>query len=547
MTIRKSLFLSTFISVFAGFLLSSIILIIVQNNRKKVEIQSEIERLTELVCTSNVAYAWGYDSIGLQQSIEAMVKDPQITSIQIIDSAGLEMGSVEQEKVGNIYEVTQALVMDGTEVGTANISFSDHYLSNKYLRNLIDYLILEVCLFAIVIIVVMISTGHFVKRPIKNLIKVVEDMAHGEGDLTVRIPVTHHNELAVLSSHFNSFIDKLHTSIVNLQSVGVASQSMGENLDSSALELSGSITNISRNMNEVNDRIASMNDEMQTSEANVSHLNDFIYSVADMIKEQSQSVNKSSVAIENMVFNITEISSLTEKKLSKVEVLEKEAARLEIEAKHNVSQMIAASETTEEIMQMVSVINNIASKTNLLAMNAAIEAAHAGNAGKGFSVVASEIRNLAEQTAKNSSNIQNTISEIIDQIGSATQSSQDSSTILSNVLAEIKDVAAGLSETIRGLQNISQGNTEIIETLEDLNRLTKSVTTSSEEMRSDTAELKNSISKIMAITNESRREIDSMAQGLSRVSDSMVDLTHLSKDNSSNIEALETEIGKFKV
>lgn len=59
MTIRKSLFLSTFISVFAGFLLSSIVLIVIQNNRKKIEIQSEISRLTELVCTSNVAYAWG--------------------------------------------------------------------------------------------------------------------------------------------------------------------------------------------------------------------------------------------------------------------------------------------------------------------------------------------------------------------------------------------------------------------------------------------------------------------------------------------------------
>lgn len=476
-----------------------------------------------------------------------MVKDPQIISIQIIDSSGNEMGIVEEDKIGNIYDVTQPLVMDGTEVGTANISFSDHYLSRKYLGNLRDYLILEVFLFAIVIIVVMLSTGHFVKKPIKNLIKVVEDMAHGEGDLTVRIPVTHHNELAVLSSHFNSFIEKLHTSMVNLQNVGVASQSMGENLDGSAMELSGSISNISRNMNEVNNRIASMNDEMQTSEANVSNLNDFIYSVADMIKEQSDSVGKSSAAIENMIFNITEINNLTEKKLSKVEVLEKEAAKLEVEAKHNVSQMIQASETTKEIMQMVAVINNIASRTNLLAMNAAIEAAHAGNAGQGFSVVANEIRTLAEQTAKNSKNIQNTITEIVEQIGAATKSSQDSSSILTNVLTEIKDVASGLNETIRGLQNISQGNTEIIETLEDLNRITNSVTTSSEEMRTNTAELKSSISKIMAITTESRREIDSMAQGLSSVSDSMVDLTHLSKDNSANIEALETEIGKFKV
>ncbi|MCQ2592831.1 MAG: methyl-accepting chemotaxis protein [Treponema sp.] len=547
MTLRKSLFWSIFISVLSGFLISSFVLFITQEKSKKIEVQSEISRLTELVCTTNVAYAWGYDTIGLQNSLEAMLKDPQIIAIEVNDYADNPMANVSEDVIGNIYNVEEIMEMDGLEVAKARIAFTDYYISRRYLKNLTSVLILEVILFFIVIIVVMITTGLIVKRPIENLTNVVKDMTHGEGDLTVRIPVTHHNELAVLSSYFNLFLDKLHVSITNLRNVGVASESLGENLDTNTKELSNSITDISQNMNEVNQRIGAMNNEMRSSESNVTRINDFIYSVADMIKEQSESVSRSSTAIEKMISNITNIENLTETKLSKVETLEKEAAKLEVEAKRNVDQMFSASESTKKIMKMVAVINNIATRTNLLAMNAAIEASHAGTAGKGFSVVAGEIRKLAEQTAQNSKNIEETITEIVEEIAEATKSSQDSSVILSKVLAEISDVATGLNDTLKGLKDVSIENIKIIESLDDLKSLTDSVTSSSEEMRRGTEEIKNSITKIMDITDESKKEIDDMTKGMNKVSNAMVDLTFLSKDNSSNIDALETEIRKFKV
>lgn len=547
MTLRKSLFLSIFISVLSGFIFSSLALVISQKKQRDKEIKNEYERLTELICTTNVAYAWGYDTIGLQNSLEAMVKDPQIIAIEVFDYQSNPMASVQDEEVGIITDVEQSLQMDGLEVGKAAIKYTDFYIKQRYTNSLIQIFILEIFLFIIVVIVVMIATDFIIKRPVKHLIKVVEDMANGEGDLTVRIPVNNRNELGILSTHFNSFLDKLHLSITNIQQVGVASESLGINLDMNTKDLSNTVSDISTNMNEMNGRIGVMNAEMEVSEGNVSRINDFIYSVADMIKDQSESVNKSSEAIEHMIARVSEIENLTEMKLSKVVTLEKETARLENESKNNVNQMIQASESTKEIINMVGVINNIATRTNLLAMNAAIEASHAGAAGKGFSVVASEIRKLAEQTAQNSSNIESTVSVIVSEIENATQSSQQSSLILTNLLTEIRDVAAGLNDTLEGLKEVSNDNTLIIETLEDLNRLTNSVTASSEEMRSGTAEIKNSITKILNITNESKSEIDDMAQGLHKVSEAMIDLTHLSKDNSTNIDALETEIRKFKV
>lgn len=547
MTLRKNLFLSIFFSVLAGFILSSLGLYLVQNKQKKIEIETEISHLTEMICTCNVAYAWGYDTIGLGNSLEAMLKDEQIIGIEVDDYAGNPMATVEEEEIGNIYEVEEVLSMDGMEVGNAKIKFTDYYIAQRYRQNFINVLVLEILLFLIVLIVVMITTGLIVKKPINNLIRVVEDMAHGEGDLTVRIPVNHNNELAILSTHFNSLLTKLHVSMTNLHNVGVSSESLGSNLDSNTKELSNIVSEISENMNQVNDRFGVTYSEMQVSENNVSRINDFINSVADLIKEQSESVAMSTKAIESMIESVSQIEALTETKLSKVQTLEAETSRLEIESKHNVNQMMSASKSTKDIISMVGVINSIASRTNLLAMNAAIEAAHAGTAGKGFAVVSGEIRKLAEQTSKNSKNIENSVSQIVAEIETATLSSQNSSAILTNLLGEIKDVAGGLNDTLAGLKEISRSNTEIISILANLNTLTNSVTASSEEMRSGTAEIKNSITKIMDITSESKKEVDDMAHGLNKVSLSMIDLTHLSKDNSENIDALDSEIRKFKI
>jgi methyl-accepting chemotaxis protein len=176
---------------------------------------------------------------------------------------------------------------------------------------------------------------------------------------------------------------------------------------------------------------------------------------------QASVVNETSSAVEQMTASIKNISGITQQRKSAVEALSRSTEHGREVIEKSATSMEGVQNSASSILGIVKVINSVAAQTNLLAMNAAIEAAHAGDYGRGFSVVADEIRKLSEQTGKNVKAVAETVKGTLAEISRAADNNSKAIEAFSAVESETKLVSAAMDEIIRGLTELAQGTEEI--------------------------------------------------------------------------------------
>jgi iron only hydrogenase large subunit-like protein len=225
------------------------------------------------------------------------------------------------------------------------------------------------------------------------------------------------------------------------------------------------------------------------------------------VGSQSAAVDESSAATEKMVSSLKATSEMSRQKRESIEGLIQNAAKGQDSMQETISAVQSISQSVDGIGTAIKIISGIAANTNLLAMNAAIEAAHAGEAGRGFAVVAGEIRRLSENTRQNSQNISQTLSSIIAGINITSKRSGDTNNLINGMSGEINGVAAAMTELINTFGELSAGSTEIITALTGLRELSSSVKVSYGEMLSLTDKLRSAMNELARVAEESRPDI----------------------------------------
>ncbi|MDR1970766.1 MAG: methyl-accepting chemotaxis protein [Treponema sp.] len=412
---------------------------------------------------------------------------------------------------------------------------------------LIEFSLIFIVAAGIVAALVIFFVSLRITGPIVKVALTLKDIAEGEGDLTKTVNIDSKDEIGDLARYFNETLDKIKNFVIAIKRQSASLFDIGNELASNTAVTAAAINQITANIQNIKGRVINQSASITETNATMEQITVNIDKLSDHVENQSSSVAQSSSAIEEMLANIQSVTQTLLKNADNVtELIEaSEVGRTGLQEVAADIQEIARE--SEGLLEINAVMENIASQTNLLSMNAAIEAAHAGEAGKGFAVVADEIRKLAENSGVQSKTISTVLKKIKESIDKITKST-------SSVLNKFEAIDSGVKivsdqeENIRNaMEEQGAGSKQILEAIGQLNEATLMVKGGSDEMLEGSKQIIQEGKNLELATAEITGGMNEMADGAGQINTAVDRVNEISGQNKENIDVLVREVSKFKV
>ena len=373
------------------------------------------------------------------------------------------------------------------------------------------------------------------------------DALRKEGNLVARLNIGTFDDFGVIMTSMNKLMEFLYQSLTALKNESVSVGDAAKDLLSITDNSSTSMNMIVNSFEEMQKKNQEKDTVLESAKNNIYKLNEDASKVSATMQEQAMAEEQNAEAISQMAENTNHINELIQqaRELSKNLSDSSEAGSSEVEKTELVINSV--SEKSKKMSEVIQVIQQVASQTNLLAMNAAIEAAHAGEAGQGFSVVADEIRKLAENTQNQAKSIKDLIIEITNSIQDGSSSMQDTKTMFYKIQQEIETQTNVVENIAQTMEIQSTGAEEILSTTNKISQNIKSVNELIKNQANYTEEITEGIKNVVDLSDKLDGSMNLSLGILKDFSQSIEIVNEKAQANQQSVQNINDELGKFEL
>lgn len=383
-------------------------------------------------------------------------------------------------------------------------------------------------------------------KELRELEAGIGNAARGEADLVSRLPVRSLGEAGRTAREFNAFLAKLHNVVKRVKEVAERDAEGSLSLATEAEELSATMNEMAASLDSLEANGSRLRDDMALAERKLEAIRETAQESSTSVDAQSEALESSAAALSMMAAAALAMDAEMRQKRSAAETLERSAAesgKAIAAANSSLKDIVLA---VEDVQRVSRVIEDITQRTNLLAMNAAIEASHAGDRGRGFRVVAGEIRKLAESTAANTKTIYSSLASAQAKAAEAATLALYSERAFASLGSGISSVASSMGEMAEGISRFVGEAGRLGDRVGSIREATSTLKEKAKAADDRAEEVSSLVAGAAGLSRSNADALAEMAAAAHQVNTSVAELSRLGSENADSVAALETEVGRFR-